>query len=129
MFWPRRAASGAIQFEGIDTNREIPIKRLANSPITQNSVTSENVRWSASPLRIATAICLLAVCLMTVMALGVAVLAVTKSAHGVGSPDFVEYWAAGQLLTHGADPYDAAATLRLERSAGWNTDQPEITFS
>jgi hypothetical protein len=41
----------------------------------------------------------------------------------------VEYWAAGQLLTHGADPYEAAATLRLERSAGWNTEQPEITLS
>ena len=121
--------SGAIQCEGIDTNKEIPIKRLANSPTTQNRVTSETVSWRASPLRIATAICLLAVSLMTVMALGVAVLAVTKSARGVGSPDFVEYWAAGQLLTHGADPYEAAATLRLERSAGWNTEQPEITLS
>ena len=66
---------------------------------------------------------------MSVMAVGTGILAVARGASGKATPDFVEYWAAGQLLVHGADPYDAAATLRLERAAGWNTGQPEITYS
>jgi hypothetical protein len=77
-------------------------------------------------LRIATAICLLAVCLM---ALVVGILAIVQSTDHDGSRDYVEYWAAGQLLTHGADPYDAASTFQLERSAGWSPDGPEITRS
>jgi hypothetical protein len=80
-------------------------------------------------LRIATAICLLVVCLMAAMVFTFSILAVNRGIAGTGTTDFVEYWSAGQLLTRGADPYDAAATLRLERSAGRSTDQPEITFS
>jgi hypothetical protein len=80
-------------------------------------------------LRIATAISLLTLCLLAAGAAMVSVLAVSRSARGGGAPDFVEYWAAGQLLVHGADPYDAAATLSLERQAGWNSARPEITFS
>ena len=32
--------------------------------------------------------------------------------------DFVVYWATGQQLTHHANPYDADAMMRIERSAG-----------
>jgi len=32
--------------------------------------------------------------------------------------DFVVYWATGQQLTHHANPYDANAMMRIERSAG-----------
>jgi Glycosyltransferase family 87 len=32
--------------------------------------------------------------------------------------DFIEYWAVGQQLTHGANPYDFQAVRRLEDSAG-----------
>jgi hypothetical protein len=34
------------------------------------------------------------------------------------SRDYVVYWATGQQLAHSANPYDAAAMDRLERSAG-----------
>jgi hypothetical protein len=43
--------------------------------------------------------------------------------------DFVEYWAAGQQLVHGANPYDAEAILRLERAVGLDSNKPKITFS
>ena len=38
-----------------------------------------------------------------------------------GTRDFVEYWASGQQLAHHANPYDAAAILPIERSAGFPT--------
>lgn len=66
---------------------------------------------------------------MAAMVLTVSILAVNRGIRGEGSTDFVEYWAAGQLLVHGEDPYDAPATLRLERSAGRSADRSEITFS
>jgi hypothetical protein len=34
-----------------------------------------------------------------------------------GSRDSVVYWAAGQQLSHHADPYDQASTLRMEQAA------------
>ena len=43
--------------------------------------------------------------------------------------DFIEYWAAGQQLTHGANPYDGVAILRLEKAAGYDGDKPKISFS
>lgn len=35
-----------------------------------------------------------------------------------GARDFVVYWATGQQLVHHANPYDAAAMMRVERAAG-----------
>jgi hypothetical protein len=43
--------------------------------------------------------------------------------------DFIQYWAAGQQLVHGANPYDLAAILRIEQAAGLEGGQPKITFS
>ncbi len=43
--------------------------------------------------------------------------------------DFIEYWAAGQQLVHGANPYDPAAIYDLERAAGLDKNQPKVTFS
>ncbi|MGA2674447.1 MAG: glycosyltransferase family 87 protein [Terracidiphilus sp.] len=43
--------------------------------------------------------------------------------------DFIQYWAAGQQLVHGADPYDVEAILRIERTAGLEVNQPKVTFS
>ena len=31
--------------------------------------------------------------------------------------DYIEYWAAGKQLVRGANPYDPAAILRLQRAA------------
>jgi hypothetical protein len=72
-------------------------------------------------LRIAAIACLLAV--------ATGILVVAMSDDTIGKRDFVEYWAAGQQLVHGANPYDGEAILRLERGAGFVEDHPLITFS
>lgn len=43
--------------------------------------------------------------------------------------DYIEYWAAGHELVHGANPYDPGAILVLERHFGWDKDFPQITLS
>jgi hypothetical protein len=43
--------------------------------------------------------------------------------------DFIQYWAAGQQLAHGGDPYDPTAALRLERSVGLEDDFPKLSIS
>lgn len=59
------------------------------------------------------ALCLLAI---AVVVLGVVGSAMSKDP--VGHRDFIEYWSAGQLLRHGANPYDVEANLRLQQAAG-----------
>jgi hypothetical protein len=78
-----------------------------------------------SPLRIAAAACIVAACFAFVVGMFVVFLD-NKSA---AQRDFIEYWAAGQQLTHDANPYDEAAILRLERAVGLDGDQPKVTFS
>ena len=43
-----------------------------------------------------------------------------------GVRDFVVYWATGQQLVHHADPYNAAAMTRVERSAGLPSKYPVL---
>ena len=56
--------------------------------------------------------------MLAITVLGFVVSLVRRDA--VGTRDFVEYWAAGSLLAHHANPYDSCAILRLERSVGFN---------
>jgi hypothetical protein len=72
-------------------------------------------------LLIVAAICLLAAASVF--------LASTISARSAANRDFIEYWAAGQQLVHGGNPYDSAAILRIERAAGFEHDLPEISLS
>jgi hypothetical protein len=60
------------------------------------------------------------ICALTfaITALGFIVSVLRKDA--VGTRDFVEYWASGNLLAHHANPYESGAILRLERSVGFN---------
>ena len=51
------------------------------------------------------------------------------SSKSAANRDFIEYWAAGQQLTHHANPYDGEAILRLQREAGFDGSKPKITFS
>ena len=64
-----------------------------------------------SPLRVFAAACLVAV--------GIGILVIIASNNNAGQRDFICYWAAGQQLIHGADPYDRDAVQNLERSAGY----------
>lgn len=41
---------------------------------------------------------------------------------GAITRDFVVYWATGQQLVHHGDPYDAAAMLRIEHTAGFREE-------
>jgi hypothetical protein len=53
----------------------------------------------------------------------------SMSPKSAGTRDFISYWAAGQQLVHGANPYDAAAVLQLERPEGWDNSRPNIMLN
>jgi hypothetical protein len=93
---------------------------LASSPESKMETSSK-----ASPLRVVAAACIILVgfCFMA----GFYVVSVSQK--GAANKDFVEYWAAGQQLVNGANPYDGAAILRLERTAGFDPDRPLVSFS
>src|SRR5450631_3715689 len=59
----------------------------------------------------------------------VAVYFVGLSDKNAADRDYIGYWAAGQQLAHGANPYDSAATLQLERAVGYMGDRPRLTPS
>jgi hypothetical protein len=61
--------------------------------------------------------------------IGIALLVLLVNSNNAGQRDFIEYWAAGQQLIHGANPYDGAVILQLERSAGFTQEHPQITYS
>ena len=67
-----------------------------------------------------------AVCLLII---GVLFLVFGMNDQNIGVRDYPEYWAAGQQLVHGADPYDPAAILRLEHLAGATRKEPQVSFS
>jgi hypothetical protein len=72
----------------------------------------------ASPWRIAAALCLAAA--------GIGILFFIASEQNAGQRDFISYWAAGQQLVHGANPYDGAAIQALEHAAGCPLNYPAI---
>ena len=74
-----------------------------------------------SLLRIIGAIC--------ISAIGIGILVLIARVDNPGKRDFIEYWAAGQQLVHGANPYDSNAILQLERSAGYIHAQALVTPS
>lgn len=51
------------------------------------------------------------------------------SPHQVTERDFIEYWAIGQQLAHGGNPYDAHAILVLEQSAELDGAQLRVSLS
>ena len=65
-------------------------------------------------------------CLLLAVSIGV--LAYATSEDHIANGDFIEYWAAGQLLVHGANPYDPNRTSALEVSAGRHSE-PTLLFN
>ncbi len=51
---------------------------------------------------------------------GVSILVFIMHNNNAGQRDFISYWAAGQQLRHGANPYDGAAILPIERAVGFD---------
>ena len=69
-------------------------------------------------LQVAAACLLLAIC--------AGILAAGMTSNSAANRDFISYWAAGQRIAHGADPYNGLAILKLEKSAGWQPNRPLI---
>ena len=74
-----------------------------------------------SPWRVFAALCLLAVAGVVI-----AFVATAMSTDSVGNRDFVQYWAVGQELVHGVNPYDRAISLEYERRGGLTGDIPYV---
>jgi hypothetical protein len=77
-----------------------------------------------SPLRIFAAACIVAAGLCFVVGIYVAGLSDKNAAER----DFISYWAAGQQLVHGANPYDLETVRRMELAAGREPDKPLLTM-
>src|SRR5690242_17869110 len=68
-----------------------------------------------------------ALLVIAMMAAGISILSISIAESGnAAHKDFISYWAAGQLLVHNANPYDAGAVLRLEKSVGFTEPQPLV---
>jgi hypothetical protein len=64
------------------------------------------------------------ICTVTLGFTALGIFAALLRPGAAGSRDFAEYWAAGHQIVHHANPYDADAILRLERSAGYPSGIP-----
>ena len=53
----------------------------------------------------------------------------TSGWGSVGSNDYVEYWSAARLLLEGLDPYDPAAMLAIEKTAGLPGPDPILMWN
>lgn len=78
-----------------------------------------------SPMRKLAAACIIIAGLCLV--LGVYSTGLTD--ENAASRDYIQYWAAGQRIVHGDNPYDRAAILRLEQSRGFHAPDPWISLS
>lgn len=64
---------------------------------------------------------------LVLVATGISILSlVIAQTDNAGNKDFTADWAAGQLLIRHASPYDPAAVLRIEKSAGFHASKPLI---
>lgn len=99
---------------------EITVEKPEN-PVSAPGLRNGLLRVSV--LRLMTAACLMAVVLMSTV---IGVISIFQIAKGVGNRDFIAYWTAGQLMIRGSDPYDQAATLKVELAAGWTGEGFEI---
>ncbi len=78
----------------------------------------------SSPWRVLAAGCIVAagVCFVGI------IYATGLSDKNASQRDFISYWAAGQQLAHGENPYDFAAVHNLERAAGREDNQPLLVM-
>lgn len=77
-----------------------------------------------SPWRVLAAACIVAAGHLFV--LGILTIGLTNKT--ATDRDFISYWAAGQQLVHGQDPYDFEAIRILEREAGRDDNKPLIVM-
>lgn len=89
------------------------------------SSSNSDYQGKKSPSRVVAAVCIVLACVGLVVGMFVIFL----SDKDAAARDFIEYWAAGQLLVHGANPYDPVDLLRLERGVGLDGTKPKVSFS
>jgi Glycosyltransferase family 87 len=67
---------------------------------------------------------------LAMIAVTFAILTISLTSTGTtAKKDFLCFWAAGRLLIHHSDPYDAAAVFALEKSAGYSEAQPLVMWN
>lgn len=67
---------------------------------------------------------------LAMIAVTFAILTISLTSTGTtAQKDFLCFWAAGRLLIHHANPYDAAAVFALEKSAGYSETQPLVMWN
>lgn len=69
-----------------------------------------------------------AIVLVGIFLLGT-ILSFSLTEQSAASRDFIGYWAAGQQIVHGANPYDADQVLAMEKATGLGDLQIKITPS
>ena len=80
-------------------------------------------------LRAIAEVLVVVVCTVVFVFTAVGICMAVLGPNAAGSRDFVEYWASGQQLLHRANPYDANAILRIERSLrGFPSDIPAMVM-
>jgi hypothetical protein len=82
-----------------------------------------SVSQSRGRVLAATAIILVGLCLLT------AIFETAIPRENAATRDYIGYWAAGQQIVHGANPYSLEETVRLEESVGLGNRQVKITPS
>lgn len=67
---------------------------------------------------------------LAMVAVTFAILTISLTSTGsTAQKDFLCFWAAGRLLLHHANPYNAAAVFALEKSAGYSETQPLVMWN
>jgi hypothetical protein len=68
------------------------------------------------------------VCTLAFLVTALSIFVAAMERQSEGTRDYVEYWASGQLLAHGQNPYGPDALLKLERSAGLPSALPPMVM-
>ncbi len=88
-------------------------KQVGSTPASE----SAPKKWSSWPRLIGLVIMPLSICL---------VVATSERTRAANVNDFVAYWSAASLITHGQNPYASDAVLGLEKEVGFTGSTPLI---
>jgi hypothetical protein len=83
-------------------------------------MTSATDRSAAKPANDLTEFTIATMAGLSVALISMLICVVTLTGQVASARDFVVFWATGQQLAHHANPYDAAAMMQIEHSAGLN---------
>jgi hypothetical protein len=83
-------------------------------------MTSATDRTPAKPANDLTEFTIATMAGLSIALISMLICVVTLAGDVASARDFVVFWATGQQLVHHANPYDAAAMMQIEHSAGLN---------